>query len=99
MDWLADKIVAAKEQLRQEEQLAADPHADPRDAHEAGAEAKRLRMELDRMLAASALSAQMVKTLGQLINTLRVAGYESHARTTAMTQLQTAQLWLMTETK
>ena len=99
MDWLCDQLCALEEQIRQADLRASDPHTDPRDAHEAAEAAKRLRIEHSRMRAARALSEQMVKTLGQLTNTLRVAGYTSRARSLAMNHLETAQLWLMTETR
>ncbi len=99
MDWLADKIVAAQEDIRRSEELEQDQHADPRDRHEAASAAVRWRRELERMQAARALSEQLVRTLGQAANTLRVAGYESRARSAALHHLETACLWLMTETK
>ena len=98
MDWMRDKIAELEDQAKQYKAREKNPRTDPHDACNAGEMAKAAANELKRLRAAEALSKQAVETITQVGNALRASRFESRARSIAMTHLETAALWLMTET-
>lgn len=94
---LTRQIAALKASIARHEVTVASVRADPREQHDAEQELARERRRLPELEEAAMDSAQWAKKLADLVAEMEAAKHKSRERSIAITQLETAEMWLRKE--